>query len=89
LNGLKSFGNPDFILCIAFALLLGYVVGFISYNFGALARFKVPALPFFAIALLLLVDSTRKRPQEGRNGQPAAPVRTRRKVLTWASAEEP
>jgi hypothetical protein len=49
----KLFGNPEWWLCMVFTLLLGFVVGFVSYNFGALARFKVPLMPFFGIALSL------------------------------------
>jgi Fic family protein len=29
-------------------------VGFSTYNFGALARYKIPALPFYAMSLFVL-----------------------------------
>jgi len=39
---------------MTFALLFGFAVGFTSYNFGALSRYKIPALPFFTISLSIL-----------------------------------
>jgi len=51
------FTNPEVMLCISFTLILGFVVGFTSMNFGALARFKIPLLPFFIMGLLIIEDS--------------------------------
>ena len=31
-----------------------FAVGFTSFNFGALARYKIPCMPFYVIALFLL-----------------------------------
>jgi len=45
--------------CILFALTFAFSVGFTSYNFGALVRYKIPCLPFFAIALVLINDKLR------------------------------
>jgi hypothetical protein len=41
-------------MCLIFTLLLGFAVGLTSYNFGALSRYKIPAMPLFAIMLVLL-----------------------------------
>lgn len=57
----KFFSNPEVILCIVFTLLLGYIVGFMSLNFGALARFKIPLLPFFAMALIIILKGDRAK----------------------------
>ncbi len=38
-------------LCAVFALLFGFAVGFTAYNFGALVRFKIQALPYFLMML--------------------------------------
>ena len=47
-------GNAEVALCITYTMMLGALVGFVSINYGALARFKTPLLPFFCTALLLL-----------------------------------
>ncbi len=44
------------LLCLIFVLSLFAIVGLIVPNFGALVRYKVPALPFFTVGLLLMID---------------------------------
>jgi hypothetical protein len=46
--------NPFLIICFLYALIFGFIVGFTSYNFGALARYKIPTMPFFAFLLFYL-----------------------------------
>ncbi len=46
--------NPEVGLCAAFALLFGFAVGLTAYNFGALVRFKIPALPYFIMMLMII-----------------------------------
>ncbi len=47
--------NDSFLLmCVVFAVFFGFAVGFSSYNFGALSRYKIPAVPFFVAALLII-----------------------------------
>ena len=46
--------DPLMLFSLSFSLLYGFVAGFTSYNFGALDRYKIPALPFFMITLILL-----------------------------------
>ena len=41
---------------LIFSLVFAFAVGLSAYNFGALARFKIPALPFYFIALIILMD---------------------------------
>jgi len=42
------------LFSISFSVFYAFVTGFTSYNFGALDRYKIPALPFFMIALVLI-----------------------------------
>ncbi|OFZ00111.1 MAG: hypothetical protein A3K10_07275 [Bacteroidetes bacterium RIFCSPLOWO2_12_FULL_31_6] len=44
------------IFCLSFVFVLFTIIGLMIPIFGALVRYKVPALPFLAIALLLLID---------------------------------
>lgn len=46
--------DPTLIFCLMFALVFGFEVGYTSYNFGALARYKIPCMPFFASMLVIV-----------------------------------
>ncbi len=50
-------------ISVVFSVLFAFVVGFTSYNFGALVRYKIPLLPFFGAALAVMwqLVSVRKR----------------------------
>jgi hypothetical protein len=59
-NGiLKSFkiiaSDPNILFCLIFSLIFAFAVGISSYNFGALSRYKIPCLPFYATFLILLL----------------------------------
>lgn len=49
-------GNPDALFCLAFSLTFAFAVGISTYNFGTLARYKIPLLPFYVIGLVLLYE---------------------------------
>jgi len=44
--------NPFLMGMFFYILLFGFAVGFTSYNFGALARYKIPIISLFGIALM-------------------------------------
>lgn len=46
--------KKEILFCFCFALIFGFAVGFTTYNFGALVRYKSPCIPFFLIALVLI-----------------------------------
>lgn len=46
--------DPTIQFCIIFSLVFAFAVGISSYNFGALSRYKIPCLPFYAMALILI-----------------------------------
>lgn len=41
--------EPIVIFCLSFAIIFGFGVGFTSMNYGALARYKIPCLPFYLL----------------------------------------
>ena len=49
---IDSFKNSFLALAFVYSIVFGFAVGFTSYNFGALARYKVPVMPFFVFLLL-------------------------------------
>lgn len=54
----KLFGlsvtHPAIFFCMFFSISFAFAVGFTSFNFGALVRYKIPLLPFYAIGLTLI-----------------------------------
>src|SRR5882757_6062399 len=48
--------DPAILYCILFAVLFALFVGATTANFGTLVRYKIPCLPFYIIALFLILD---------------------------------
>ncbi len=46
--------NEFLAFCILFSIIMAFAIGLSTSNFGALVRFKVPMLPFFAGSLYLM-----------------------------------
>lgn len=46
--------DPFVLFCLVFTIIFGTAVGFTSNNFGALARYKIPCIPFYAAMLVTL-----------------------------------
>ena len=48
--------NPIIYFMFVFSLFFAFSVGFTSFNFGALSRYRIPLLPFYVSAILLVTD---------------------------------
>jgi hypothetical protein len=46
--------DPTIQFCLVFTLIFAFAVGISSYNFGTLTRYKIPCMPFYAAALILI-----------------------------------
>jgi hypothetical protein len=46
--------DPTIQFCLIFSIIFAFAVGISSYNFGSLSRYKIPCLPFYALALILI-----------------------------------
>ena len=46
--------DPILAFCIPFVLILAIAIGMTSFNYGALVRYKIPILPFFATTIILV-----------------------------------
>jgi len=57
---LRSFRDPNVVFCFVFAVSFAFAVGVSTYNFGTLARYKIPMLPFFGMALVLILNYENK-----------------------------
>ena len=53
-------GNPFVSMCFLFSVVLALGIGISTSNFGALVRFKIPLIPFFAIGWLEILYSKKK-----------------------------
>jgi len=52
--------NPEVQFCLVFSMIFAFSVGFTSYNFGSLVRYKIPLMPFYYIALFILADKEKE-----------------------------
>lgn len=46
--------DPIVIFCFIFSIAFAFAVGFSTYNFGSLVRYKIPLIPFYLIGLFIL-----------------------------------
>jgi hypothetical protein len=55
-------GNPILIFLLLFSISFAFAVGFSTYNFGSLVRYKIPLIPLYLSALVILdyTNSERK-----------------------------
>jgi len=52
----SNLAKPNVLFAISFTFVFAFAIGVSTYNFGTLVRYKVPLLPFFVTALVLLLD---------------------------------
>lgn len=55
------FRDQAIFFCFVFALVFAFFVGATTLNFGTLVRYKVPCMPFYIIALVLMLECRKKR----------------------------
>jgi hypothetical protein len=68
-NGIPKFArriakDPNLSFFLVFSLIFAFAVGVSSYNFGALSRYKIPCLPFYAAFLIILYYDDKKPVKE-------------------------
>lgn len=51
--------DPTIQFCLIFSVIFAFAVGISSYNFGTLSRYKIPCLPFYTLALILIYYKNR------------------------------
>jgi hypothetical protein len=60
LRNLKAFKNPDVSFSFTLSIILAFAVGVSTFNFGTLVRYKIPLMPFYVLALVLMDNENRK-----------------------------
>ena len=68
--------DPNLMFFLVFSFIFAFAVGISSYNFGALSRYKIPCLPFYAALLFVLLyyDKQPKAVARQRVRQTAQPA---------------
>jgi hypothetical protein len=51
-KAIASDANIQF--CLIFSLIFAFAVGISSYNFGTLSRYRIPCIPMYVLALMLI-----------------------------------
>lgn len=49
------------MFCFFFSIVFALFVGSTTLNFGTLVRYKIPCMPFYIIALILILEISKKR----------------------------
>lgn len=68
--------DPTIAFCLIFAISFSFAIGISTYNFGSLVRYKIPMLPFYLVAMIVIL-----KPQARRV------VKRRRKLVRLADTE--
>lgn len=61
---IRVFSNPALIFCFIFTIFFAFALGLTTANFGALVRYKIPAIPFFLIIIFVLEAAKDQEPAE-------------------------
>ena len=52
--------DPYIFFCFIFVIILGVIIGFTTFNFGTLVRYRLPVLPFYFFMLLAIYIKTKE-----------------------------
>ena len=52
----SAVGNYNVLFCLVFSITFAFAVGISTFNFGTLTRYRIPLLPFYLLALIILND---------------------------------
>jgi hypothetical protein len=47
--------DPNAVFCLVFSITFAFAVGISTFNFGTLTRYKIPLIPFYFLAITLLL----------------------------------
>lgn len=59
--------KPILWLCFIFTINLGFIIGFTTYNYGALVRYKIPLLPFYFLGVQIILNELNKDKMEAND----------------------
>jgi uncharacterized MnhB-related membrane protein len=56
----QIFSDPFIAFCLIYTIILSLFVGLTTANFGALVRYRIPMLPFFVFAIIMIYYKHKK-----------------------------
>lgn len=59
-NFVRALSDPTILFCLVFSITFAFAVGVSTFNFGTLTRYKIPLLPFYCLALILILNYSNK-----------------------------
>lgn len=65
IRAIRAMSKPDILFTLLFSVTFAFAVGISTYNFGTLVRYKIPMLPFFVVALVLIADYSKSERNVG------------------------
>jgi len=63
-----SFNNPYRLFCFIFSILFALLIGFTTFNFGAMIRYKIIFLPFYFFLLINIYTIANSKKESLRYG---------------------
>lgn len=55
-----GFNDSTVLFCLIFSFAFGGIIGITTTNFGALARYKIPCLPFYLFMIFIIMEKSGK-----------------------------
>ncbi len=74
--------EPPVAAFLAFAIMFAFAVGVASGNFGALVRYKIPLMPFYLIALFVILEKSNQQNKGIKKKKTRQKVRRRKRKTT-------
>jgi hypothetical protein len=72
-NFFKQLGKNHYVIfALTFSIVLSFMVGLTTANFGALVRYKIPFMPFIITALLIVYFNYRQQKKDNDNVEPVS-----------------
>lgn len=72
---IRVFSNPVLIFCFVFTIFFAFALGITTANFGALVRYKIPAIPFFLL-MIYIMESGKDKASNSQEPEPVSESQT-------------
>lgn len=79
---IRVFSNPVLIFCFVFTIFFAFALGLTTANFGALVRYKIPAIPFFLLIIFVLESGKDRESAETEPAEENSAETTSHEVVT-------
>jgi hypothetical protein len=56
----RALSDPTILFCLIFSITFAFAVGVSTFNFGTLARYKIPLLPLYLLGLILILNYSKR-----------------------------